>query len=121
MLIKLIIAIMEVETWFLGEGSHFEKIDSSLTTSCINSHLKINIEKDDLENDNKYAHPAEVLNRIYKIIGKEYDKKKDTINEIVEKLDYELIYCEVKKRLESLCNLVDCLDEFFEELTIDKL
>lgn len=110
---RLIIAIMEVETWFVSEYSHYSKLNNGLNVSVINEKFGIDIMNDDLELSSKYSHPADLLNKIYNTIGEKYDKKKETVNKVVQLLDYEELYVNSSKRLSKFNELVVELDNFF--------
>ncbi|MGL5701994.1 MAG: DUF4276 family protein [Cetobacterium sp.] len=110
--IKVHIVIKEIETWFLKEYTHLERLDTRLTLEHLKS-LNFNLDKDMLESDEKYNHPAGVLNKIYESISKNYSKKKHRIERLVSELDYAKIYLELRKELRSLDELLVELDMFF--------
>ena len=86
--ISVILAIIEVEAWFLGEAMFFSKIDNRLTTDFILQNCGIDLINLDVE---QRPHPSEDLNNIYRLIGKTYDKNKEQVKDIVEHLDYKFI------------------------------
>ncbi len=111
---KIIFAVMEVETWFLKEYTYLSKIDSKLVKEFIINKLGYDLENDSLEENPKYYHPAKVLDEIYKLVGRRYDKTKKKVNKLVESLDYEKIYFQISKELISLNIFIKELDGFFE-------
>ncbi|MGL5779276.1 DUF4276 family protein [Cetobacterium sp.] len=109
---KVHIIIREIETWFLKEYTHLERLDTRLTLEHIR-RLGFDLENDNLEKDHKYSAPAAVLNEIYKSISKNYSKKKYRIERLVNELDYEKIYTELREKLPILNELLNDIDEFF--------
>ena len=106
---EFILAIMEVEAWFLAESSHFEKIDPTLTIENIKSNLHFDPSTDDMSNRNE---PASDLNDCYRLVGKEYTKKEASIRRTVNLLDYSELYFNLPSKVPSLKLLVDELNEF---------
>lgn len=109
---KSIVATSEVETWFLGEYTALEKIDSRLTYDHIKQSgydLKIDL----LDSDEKYHHSANILDIIMKTVQRRYDKKRNKVEKIVNNFDYEAIYLELRNRFLSLNELLDEFDDFF--------
>lgn len=107
--VKFVLGIMEIETWFITEHLHFQKIDSSLTPGLIKSRLGFDPSIDDIQ---LRPHPTEDLNRIYRLAGKEYTKNRTTVHRIVSVLDYEQLYLELPSRLPDLKTLVDVIEQF---------
>lgn len=110
---KSIIAVFEIETWFLAEYRFLEKIDNKLTLPYIIKNLGFDLENDCLDQDIKYHHSAEVLNKIYQSVGRSYDKTYAKSKKIVENLDYEILYLVLKNKLKALQEFIDELDNFF--------
>lgn len=106
---KIYFAIQETEAWFIAEETHYQKISPVLTIETVNSIAGIDIEKDDTE---KISHPTVTLNRIYEAGGKKrgYSKNKNAIKHVVSKLDFNNLYLVVRKRNNSLSELLACLD-----------
>ena len=100
---------MEIETWFISEYTHFQKLHASLTPDYIKTKLGIDPRNDDIQ---LRPHPAEDLDNIYRLIGRSYSKNKDQVQEIVELLDYERLYFELPNRIPDLKVLVDTIDKF---------
>ncbi len=108
--ISLIIAVMEIEAWFLADYPFFLKIDNSLTASKINENLNIDIENDDLE---KYRHPARIIDKIYKIVGKRYKKRESDSHSICSHIDFDDLFLNQNKRnrIPSFDSLINKIDE----------
>ena len=105
----IVLAVMEVEAWFLAEWKHFVKIDANLTTSLIQSSLGFNLEVDNMENRN---HPAEDLHQAYQLVGKSYRKKENQVNRVVSNLDYEFLYLQLASIVPSLGKFISYIDDF---------
>lgn len=111
---KSIIAVFEIETWFLAEYNFFKKLDSRLTLEYIKNN-GYDLENDKLDMDIKYHHSADILNQIYHLVGRSYDKTLVKSQFLVENLDYEKIYLELQDKLKSLKEFISELDDFFDK------
>ena len=91
------LAIMEVESWFLDEITHFESIDPAL------SHQFMASAGFDVVNTMgaDWAHPAKTLDDIYRLSGKRYRKKSSHIRRTVDALSPEELYVTVRGRSPS--------------------
>jgi len=113
-IVKMIIVIREVETWFLAELNHYEKIHKDLTLEKINNEL-INL-KDIVNFEKDILHPADTLNNIYQLVtNRHWTKSEKQIKRTVQAIDYENLYLNTKEKVPSLKELIDTLDEFFSE------
>jgi len=107
--VKFALGIMEIETWFISEHSHFVKIHPTLTTQTIQAALNFDPGVDDIQ---LRPHPAEDLNRIYNLVGFAYNKSRSNVQRTIAVLDYAMVYLELKNRLPDLNTLITSLDEF---------
>ncbi|MDD4928368.1 MAG: DUF4276 family protein [Gallionella sp.] len=91
------LAIMEVESWFLDEVTHFKRIDPILTHNVMQSSGF------DVVNTMGYdwVHPAQTLDDIYRVSGKRYRKKFSHIQRTVNALSPEELYVSVRARSPS--------------------
>jgi hypothetical protein len=101
----IVLAVNEVEAWFLAEENHYTKIDTKLTLEKVNAIAGIDVSKDSTET---IAHPTEKLQLIYK-----YTKRKHKIHRIADALDYANLYINVRQRNNSLAELFMHLDGIF--------
>lgn len=85
--IKMRFAIMETEAWILGLYKFFEKLDPRLTPDFIQKKLTIDLRITDPEVS--FFHPANIVESIYELVGKKYDKKKGDINTIASQISKE--------------------------------
>ena len=107
--VKFVLGVMEIETWFIAEHTHLEKLDPSLTSSLVKSRLGFDPSIDDIQ---LRAHPTEDLVNIYHLAGLKYAKDKNRVQRTVSVLDYERIYIELPAKLPDLKILVDTITEF---------
>lgn len=103
----IVVAVREVETWFLAEASHFLKIDKRLTGRFIERHLGFDPY---IIDPISREHPSEDLNRIYKLVGKSYTKKHWQVEKMVNRLDFNKLRHDVSKRLPSLLTLIKAIE-----------
>jgi len=106
-LIKIILAVREIESWFLAEETHYPKISMSLSFETANEVAGIGVCKDNTES---ISHPSDTLKQIYMKGGTTYDKSKEKVQRTVEALNYENLYMKVRNRNNSLNELLTCLD-----------
>jgi len=108
-LFDIIVAVQEVETWFLAEPSHLLKVDKRLTGRFIEKHLGFDPYT---INTLSRKHPSEDLRRIYKLVGKAYTKKYWQIDKLVNRLDFKKIRNEVRYKITSLDALISQVELF---------
>ncbi|ELY2018560.1 hypothetical protein SL053_002490 [Flavobacterium psychrophilum] len=108
---KIIVAIREIEDWFISEHNHYQNIDSSLNLQLINTHLGINLSTTDLRSNLTSA--ADNLNQMYQLVGKSYKKDFKKVERTVEAIDYSNIYLTLSSSLSDLKLLIDKIDDFF--------
>ncbi len=107
---QIITAVMEIETWFLAETNHYDKIDDRLTKDFVLSKttdLGFNPYSDNLT---LRLEPTEDLHNLYKLIGRQYSKKNriKTIN----CLDYNNLRHNIE--IEPIKQLFKSIDDFLE-------
>ena len=111
--VSSLIAVMEIETWFIAETNHYSSIDSGLNRLLIESNAGIlgaNPYTDDLT---QVAEPAEMLDKIYQLKGKHYGKSETTRKKTIDALDYANLYINVTSRLAKLQDFFNILDYVF--------
>jgi len=111
--IRLVLSIMEIESWFLADYSLFAKINSILTPDYIQKKLGYDLINTDPE---IYNHPASIINKIYGLVGSKYKKRKDQSYQISTRIDFDILLCLVddKKRLKSFKYFIDVIDSCIE-------
>ena len=106
---EIIVAVNEIEAWFLSECSHYECIDSRLTNSLIVTNSEFNPCKDDMT---VRINPAQDLHKIYQLTGKAYSKKKNIVERTVNCLDYSILYLNIRNKISKLNDLIIKIDTF---------
>ena len=108
---SMLVAIREIEDWFLAEYNHSAKINSSLVfDSAQISTLGFNPLEDDLTTRNTSA--ASDLKSVYKLVNETYKKSRDKVERTVECLDYANLYLNVKDKFPKLTELIRKIDNF---------
>ncbi|MES1225488.1 MAG: hypothetical protein ABUT20_58960 [Bacteroidota bacterium] len=105
----ILLAVTEIESWFMAEYLHFEKIDSRLTHSLIKTNFLHDLINDNVE---MIIHPSAELHKIYSSVGKKYAKKTKTISRTVKSLDYSHIYLTLIGRVNHLKTLIGHIESF---------
>jgi hypothetical protein len=108
--IEFILAIMEIETWFLAEYTHLQRLHPSLTPSYIRKMQGFDPAQDDLE---LRVHPADDLNRVYRLAGYSYDKHRRNTERTIELLDFTFIRRTLARRIPDLGRLIAALERIF--------
>ena len=109
---KIHLAIMETEAWFLGEYHHLRKVSRKLTPEFVEKHLGFNPRKDPMDQRER---PAEDMKAVYQLAGHDYTKKRDRLNAVVNKLDFNYFTSGLADRMPSLRFFVKELEGFFRE------
>lgn len=105
--IELIVAIEEVEAWFLAVPYFFEKIDEKLTTEKLVEILGEGFFSKSVE---EIAHPAAIIAKVFETVGKKYRKRLDDAHAITDALDYNSLYFEKSENIATLKRLVNALN-----------
>ncbi len=106
---KVIVAVMEVEAWFLAEWQFFSKIDERLTSEFILQTYGLDLINIDVET---IPHPSYNLHQIYQLIGLNYTKTEEQVKEIVESINYQPLLSDVVKKVKQLQKLIKEIDDF---------
>jgi hypothetical protein len=106
------LAIMETEAWFLGEYRHLRKVSRRLTPEFIEKQLGFNPKTGNME---ERDHPADDMKAVYQLAGHDYTKKRDRLNAVVSKLDFQYFTHGLTERMPSLAKFVTELEGFFKE------
>jgi hypothetical protein len=107
----IIIAVHEIEAWFMAETNHFRKIDKRLTGRFIKERLGFDPYS---INSELRVHPAKDIDNIYRLVGKSYTKKYNATLRIVNKLDFNNIRRQVRYDVGSLDRLLKVIEQFKE-------
>lgn len=111
--LKLILAVMEIEAWFLADYNLFERIHPIAVVNIIRERLNIDLIRDDPES---YNHPTEILKDIFNLFDEKYKKREKQAHKIAANLDYSFLICsdEVLNKISSFHYFVRCFDESLE-------
>ena len=110
--ISVILAVMEIEAWFLAEWNYLAKIDNRLTCDFILQKCGLDLRIIDTE---KRPHPSQDLKDIYRLVSKKYDKNKKSSQEIINNLDYDFLYVHLVNSVKQLKKFIDEIDSFLVE------
>jgi hypothetical protein len=102
---------METEAWFLGEYRHLKKVSRILTPAYINKHFGFNPQTGNMEDRD---HPSEDMKRLYQAVGHDYTKKRDRLNAVIAKLDFQFFTRDLAHKMPSLGSFVSGLEQFFQ-------
>ena len=108
-MLRMVLAIMEVEAWFLADPGLFERVTPQLTADHIKTTLKYDLEEDDPEL--AYKHPANVIKDIYHLAGLLYRKKADDTYKITENIDYNTLCLDAQEK-----GKIDSFFRFMDEI-----
>jgi len=107
--VMFVLGVMEIETWFICEHTHFARLDEKLSPEYISSELGFDPSCDDIQ---QRAHPTADLNAAYRLVGHKYEKHRQCLERTLDLLDYESLHLSVVKRVPDLKALVQALDVF---------
>lgn len=108
---SIIIAVYEIEAWFLAECTHFQRVDSILTNTFVTSNMGFNPCIDDMT---LRPEPAVDLHNAYQLgrPPKSYSKKKSHIERTINSLDYAYLYDKIRHDIAKVNELVTKIDTF---------
>ena len=107
---RMIFAVQEIETWFIAEDSHFERIDERLTSDMIKKNTGYDPSAD---HPQSITHPAQLLGYIYSLVGMGWKKKWYQIERTVAVLDHSYMESRNRQRLFGYRLLCSIMDEYF--------
>lgn len=107
----ILVVVQEIETWFLGETTHFRKVDKRLTSSFIKQRLGFDPYA---VNAMQRRHPSRDLNDIYQLVGKSYTKRNWQVKRLVDRLNFDFIFRHMQYDIPVLNQLVQVIEDFKE-------
>ncbi len=107
---RLVLAVLEVEAWFIGEETHFDRLDPGLSVDKWASVMGFDPRVDRVE---AIGHPADFLGKVYSIAGLSYSKSRTSVERTVHALDYGRIYLNLGERIPAIKELIEEFDLFF--------
>lgn len=93
--LKIFLAIMETEAWFLADPNLFQGINPKLTPEYIREKLGYDLKNCDPET--AYNHPSAIIKKIYNLIGMKYRKREDDSYKIVAHIDFDRLYFDTRE------------------------
>ena len=109
-LAHLVLAVREIEAWFLVEDGHYPAIHPNLNAALILEKLGLDTASVAAES---IATPADTLNLAYQLQGRAYKKSKKHVQRTVEALDYARLNTELSARVAALGELYKHVTSFF--------
>lgn len=105
-----VLAIMEVESWFLADYNLFYRIDNTLSPNYIKNKLNIDLIKDDPE---LYESPAVKVGKILSLVNIKYKKREKQSYKICHNIDYAFLCFseETNNKISSFKYFIKCIDE----------
>lgn len=110
--VVFVLGVMEVETWFITEYSHFPRMHKGLTIELIRTSLGFDPSVDDVQLRN---HPSADLDAAYRLVGERYSKNRSSVRRTVNILDYERLYLELPSRNPDFQSLIETINDFLTE------
>ncbi len=109
--LKIILAIMETEAWFLADPNLFESMNLKLTLGYIGQKLRYDLENQDPET--AYDHPATIIKEIYHLVGMKYRKREGDSYRIVNHIDFVHLYFDTREqnKIKSFHRFVDEIED----------
>jgi len=108
---SIVIAVREIEDWFLAECYHYGYISTSLVLDSTQiANLGFNPCSDDLTL--RVGSAAHDLKTVYELARETYKKTKNKIERTVECLDYTNLYINIRYRISKLNELITKIDNF---------
>ena len=108
--VHFVLAVMEIEAWFLAEHTHLPKIHDKLTCAFIHTELGFDPSADDMRNRDR---PAQDLNAAYKLVGARYQKGR-AAERTIYLLDCSRIVFEMVEGEPDIKRFVETISAFLE-------
>jgi hypothetical protein len=115
----IVIAVMEIETWFLAETNHYACVDTSLNEANITSQLNALGYNPYLDDLSLRPQAAEDLHNLYQVgtLRKSYlPKNRTNRNQTINCIDYANLYLNTKKKVVKLNDFINHIDSFLTPL-----
>jgi Domain of unknown function (DUF4276) len=108
--VKVFIAVMEIEAWFLCDANLFVTLDASLDANTVKAACGIDLAVADVES---ISHPAKLINDVMSHVGKRYRKREKDAYSIVTSLDMVELLLNGRSRSKSLASFAEHIEEMF--------
>lgn len=110
--IHIVIALTEIEAWFLQDYRHYPNISSGLDPSTFKAAFNFDPAVDSAE---AVHHPTGLLTNIYASVGEEYSKSRASVQRTVAALDIDALVLETSSLIPRFHDLVGHINKFLEE------
>ena len=107
--VEIVIAVHEVEAWFLQEATHYERISPELHPDRFSPVIGFDPRSNRAED---VYHAAGLLDTIYRIAGRAYKKRCASVQRTVDALDPERLCIDVPILSPSFGRLLQILDAY---------
>lgn len=108
----IVLAVREIESWFLAEGAFLQKMNKVITEEFLLRKIGYNPAK---VNYRSIEHPAAELNRILQLVGLSYAKKYTQARKVVYSLDMRIVMHMLRKKIKELDLLISYLEKIRDE------
>lgn len=108
---SIVLAVMEVEAWFLAEYTHFERLDPRLHPQAIAKRLGLDVRNIPASDR---PHPAEDLRQIYELASISYNKSRNAVLRTLEAMDFRRLAVELPPHDPELRCLVGTVRDFLQ-------
>jgi len=105
------LALLETEAWFIGEHTHFGRVDKRLTHASVSKTLGVDPAACELKD---IAHPADAMKSVYATVGKGYTKHWEQTIGIAIALDIDVMIRSAH-RMEEIKAIFDPIASFLQD------
>lgn len=105
----VVVAVAEVEAWFIEEITHFARVDPALTEASILLATGYGLSSRTAET---LPHPAEALHQAYQVANLAWRKKENQIARTVNSLDIATLHGDARNHSQSLDEFLGIVDAF---------
>jgi hypothetical protein len=110
--IHIVIALTEVEAWFLQDSYHYTSISDLLDPATFKATFGFDPAVDSAE---QVHHPSGLLAAIYASVGEEYLKSRASVQRTVNALDVDQLVLTTAAQIPKFHELVQHVDNFLDE------
>lgn len=104
-----VVALLEVEAWFIAENTHFARINPALSADTISLMANLDITQD----SENHEHPFTTMVQIYALCNELYEKSRGSVGRTIAALDFNEYLGAAGNRAQSLRPLITRLQEIF--------
>jgi len=106
---EIVLAVTEVEAWFLQDHTHFARIHLGLDVNSFKTQFGFDPQQDCAET---IPNPAQTLHSIYSSVGLAYKKKKNHVNRTADAIDFASLYFSDPLKIPHFRMFSSLIDEF---------